>query len=373
MSLLIEALNKIEAHKTRHQIAAQYSPSHQSHSRWLRVGLIAIIFIGMALFAIIKSDYLLSIYNLMHHKMNDNNNNRSSRINNLKYNESKQAEYKLGKTDSVNTTDDDYTQPSSKMQTNQEAYKTKASRLMKSNETQISNRMSGEHNHAKKTASLQNNANDFQGATTDDNERQPVINKSYQSPVEDGWHALQSGKLDTAAEIFRSAYKENRNDINVLLGLAAVSMQSKQTADAANYYERILELNPYHPDAIAGLALIRAPADPLGWESRLVVALQQNPNHAMLWSALGIAKFHRSLWREADYAFAQAANLEPNKAEHIYNRAVALEKQGRYREAMLFYREALRLSQDMDKAAIGFDRDLAWHRTHILNQMLELQ
>jgi len=200
------------------------------------------------------------------------------------------------------------------------------------------------------------------------NKREIVIEQRVATAVDEAYQAFTSGRMEEAARKYREALALNPVDVHAILGLASLAVRRGDAELAARLYERTLALDGQNPEALAGLAALRASADPVGWESRLALALERNPRSAGLWAALGSVQARLRRWGEAAQSFAQAAVLEPRSPDHAYNSAVALEQAGRLGEAVAAYRHALSLAALVPAA---FDQEAVRARVQTLTQLLE--
>ena len=200
------------------------------------------------------------------------------------------------------------------------------------------------------------------------NKREIVIEQRVATAVDEAYQAFTSGRLEESARKYREALALNPGDVHAILGLASLAVRRGDAGLAARLYEQTLALDGQNPEALAGLAALRASADPVGWESRLALALERYPRSAGLWAALGSVQARLGRWGEAAQSFAQAAVLEPRSPDHAYNRAVALEQAGRLGEAVASYRHALSLAALVPAA---FDQEAVRARVQTLDQLLE--
>jgi tetratricopeptide (TPR) repeat protein len=164
--------------------------------------------------------------------------------------------------------------------------------------------------------------------------------------------ALQSGKLDAARQLYTDTARNEPRNINALLGLAAIAMQDGRAEEANRLYFNVLDLEPRNAYAQAGLIALRGRADPVAAESRLKQLIARKPL-ASLYFTLGNLYGDQSRWAEAQQAYFQAHQLEPENPDYAYNLAVGLEHIGQPRLAVNFYRRAV--DQAQTGGRIGFN------------------
>jgi Tfp pilus assembly protein PilF len=183
----------------------------------------------------------------------------------------------------------------------------------------------------------------------------PVLSSAYQS--------YRAGDLATAHRQYVAALKQDSSNRDALLGMAAVAQQQGQDAIAAQYYRHMLTLDPRDPVAQAGLAALSNDHSPTE-ESRLKMLLGQQPQSAALNFALGNLYAGKQRWPEAQQAYFNAYNLQPDSADYALNLAVSLDHMGQGKAAAQYYQRALQLSSDSPNA--GFDRKQVQQRLDAL-------
>jgi tetratricopeptide (TPR) repeat protein len=127
-----------------------------------------------------------------------------------------------------------------------------------------------------------------------------------------------------------------------VLGQAAIATVRGNAEQAARLYGHALELDPRNTTAQAGLISIIGQADPQLSESRLKQLLAREPS-GFLYFALGNLYAKQSLWPQAQQAYYQAYQLQPDSPDYAYNLAVGLEHLGQSKIALNYYRRALEL------------------------------
>jgi len=188
----------------------------------------------------------------------------------------------------------------------------------------------------------------------------PLLNEAYA--------ALQTGRLDTATQLYSQLARIEPKSIDVLLGLAAVAIQEGRTGDASGYYRAILEIDPRHALAQSGLIGLAGGADPLAAESHLKQLIAREPA-AFLFFTLGNLYADQALWAQAQQAYFQAHHLEPHNPDYAYNLAVGLEHISQPRLAVGFYRRAVELASA--RSHVNFDPARARARIAVLAPQLD--
>lgn len=164
--------------------------------------------------------------------------------------------------------------------------------------------------------------------------------------------ALQSGRTDTARQLYGDVNRSDPRNINALLGLAAIAQQEGRAEDASRLYMNVLDLEPRNAYAQTGLIGIMGRADPLASESRLKLLIARDAS-APLYFTLGNLYGDQARWSEAQQAYFQAHQLEAGNPDYTYNLAVSLEHIGQSKLAANFYRQAVDQAQARGRA--GFN------------------
>jgi Tfp pilus assembly protein PilF len=188
----------------------------------------------------------------------------------------------------------------------------------------------------------------------------PVLMMAYE--------ALQLGQYDKAGALYSQVLSRDPDNIDAMLGLAAIAWKQGRPAVASQYYGRVLEMEPRNTHAQAGLIAILGNADPIAAETKLKQLIDREPS-GFLYFTLGNLYAERSLWSQAQRAYFQAYQLQPNNSDYAFNLAVGLEHLGQARPALDYYRKALDLSFRSGRA--NFDQKLAIERVGQLSARVE--
>jgi len=155
--------------------------------------------------------------------------------------------------------------------------------------------------------------------------------------------ALQANQLGEAKNLYGQMLRAEPQNIDGLLGLAAIATIEGDSEEATRQYLRILELEPRNALAQTGLIGLLGRADPLAAESRLKSLIAREPA-PYLYFTLGNLYADQSLWPAAQQAYFQAYHLEPTNPDYAYNLAIGLEHVGQPKAALGFYRRAAELA-----------------------------
>jgi tetratricopeptide (TPR) repeat protein len=184
------------------------------------------------------------------------------------------------------------------------------------------------------------------------------VNPSLQS----GFTAYNNGDLPAARQSYQSVLRQDPNNRDALLGMAALAARDNQADQAAGIYARLLELDPNDNDALAGLSSVRQ-GDPGQSEGRLRRMAERNPESGPLLFALGNLYARQGRWPEAQQHYFRAYSANPNNADYAFNLAIGLDRLNQGKLALTYYQRALELAP---RGAVNFDREAAATRAREL-------
>lgn len=175
-----------------------------------------------------------------------------------------------------------------------------------------------------------------------------------------GYSSFMAGNDDLAQREYASILRQDSNNRDALLGLAAIAAKRGNHEEATRTYLHLLNLDPRDPAAQAGmLALTAGQTDPVQSESRVKTLLEQQPDAHYLQFALGNLYVSQSRWAEAQQAFFNAYQRAPDNPDYIYNLAISLDHLNQRALALEYYQRAL--AQSMKRPA-NFDGHSAQNR-----------
>ncbi|MDP1997540.1 MAG: tetratricopeptide repeat protein [Gallionella sp.] len=158
--------------------------------------------------------------------------------------------------------------------------------------------------------------------------------------LNDAYFAYRYGMPDEAQRLYSAMLKKDAHNSDALLGLATLAQQRGENRMAAQYYARVLALDPRNALAHAGMSALTTDENN---ESRLKILLREQGNSAALHFALGNLYAEQSRWGEAQQAYFNAYTLESGNAEFAFNLAVSLDHLGQSKLAAQHYQRALQL------------------------------
>lgn len=155
--------------------------------------------------------------------------------------------------------------------------------------------------------------------------------------------AVQLGRYDSALRLYNDLYAEDSRDPNVLLGRAVTLQKLGQTDESIRAYEDLLAVKPDNIEAkinMLGLIGDRYPAVAL---QRLNELNEQNPRDVRVLAQVAVMQARSGHYDDALAALGQAASIEQNNANHLYNMAVVADRKGSKEEAIRYYEKALEI------------------------------
>ena len=141
--------------------------------------------------------------------------------------------------------------------------------------------------------------------------------------------------------------------------------QRGQREEAKVAYERMLVLQPGHPDALHMLGVIALQVGNSALAAELIsIALQNNPLNASAHHNLGLALQELQRFEEAIVSFTQAVSIKEDYAQAIFNRGLALHAAGRLDHALADFDKTIELqphdAQAWNSRGVVLQDQLRW-------------
>ncbi len=146
----------------------------------------------------------------------------------------------------------------------------------------------------------------------------------------------------THSNVERDVRVSTTEDTSQLLEMAFGLHQAGELDRARGLYERIIDQDPGHADALhfLGLACFQG-GDGVRAADLIRRAIEQKPRVAPYHDNLGAVLESRDMLEEALGAYREAATLAGDDAERTFNMGIVLQRLGRSREAEQAYRDAI--------------------------------
>ena len=173
-----------------------------------------------------------------------------------------------------------------------------------------------------------------------------------------GYRNLQRNSLVQARQDYEQALHNEPNNIDTLLGLAAIAQREGRPTDAERYRQRALAADPRDPAAQAAV-LGTSAGNPIEIESRLKNMLAAQPESAPLNFALGNLYARQARWNEAQQGYFNAVAGDTENPDYLFNLAVSLDQMHQPRLAAQHYQMALDAAE---RRPAAFERERVGQR-----------
>ena len=173
----------------------------------------------------------------------------------------------------------------------------------------------------------------------------PVLENAYQ--------AFNADDPARARDNYQQVLRNDPDNRDALLGLAALEMQARHYDAAVRIYTRLLTLDPRDAYAEAALIGLKGEVDPLSAESRVKNMIAAQPDASFLQFTLGNQYAAQGRWADAQQAYFRAYAGNPEHPDFAYNLAVSLDQMHQSKPALEYYRRALALAAGHP---VSFDR-----------------
>jgi TolA-binding protein len=170
--------------------------------------------------------------------------------------------------------------------------------------------------------------------------------------LDQAFDAYRAGDYATAKTHYQAVLADTPASVDALAGLGAIALREGDQRGAAEYYARVLLIDPRHQNAAAVLLGMQKGRDPVQRESAVKTILQEFPEHAFLHYTLGNLYASQQRWADAQQAFFDAHRFDSSNPDYAMNLAVSLDRLGQAQTALDYYQTALKLSEEQ---RAGFD------------------
>src|SRR5690606_17241404 len=157
---------------------------------------------------------------------------------------------------------------------------------------------------------------------------------------------FQAGDLESARIHYLAVLKDQPENVDALMGMGAIAMKEGDDVRVAEYFSRVLRLDPGNELATAALLGRRRGQDPVAMESALKNLLHARPDSAYLYFSLGNVYAAQRRWPEAQQAFFDAYRNDSSNPDYALNLAASLDRMGQREAALDYYRVALKLAEE---------------------------
>jgi len=157
------------------------------------------------------------------------------------------------------------------------------------------------------------------------------------------YQAFTRGEDVSAQQMYRQVLQHDARNVDALLGMAAIAQRQGREADAAGWFQKVIEVDPQNSIAQTALVNPLVNIEKSNAESRVKNLLAHQPEAAHLHATLGNIYAEQNQWASAQAAYFDACKFAPNNADYAFNLAVSLEQMGKQKLALAQYQRALDL------------------------------
>jgi protein O-GlcNAc transferase len=183
---------------------------------------------------------------------------------------------------------------------------------------------------------------------------------SAQDRFQQALSAMQNGRAEDAARLFRQVLQSQPKHVGALNLLSFLLTQLGQFEEAESYARRAVKENASSDATFYNYGLIlkalKRPAEAL---ERFSQALKINPRIAETWNNRGTTFNDLKRYREAIADFDRAIAINPNYADAFLNKANALADLKNFAKSLAAYDQALALKSGLSDAWLGRGKALA--------------
>jgi TolA-binding protein len=172
--------------------------------------------------------------------------------------------------------------------------------------------------------------------------------------LREAYSYYSAGDYESATVHYLAVLNERPETLDALLGMGAIALKQGDLRRAADYFARVLKLDPRNQTATAALIGLQRNPDPTASESALKHLLQDNPDNPFLYFILGNVYAAQSRWAEAQQAFFDAYRNDSANPDYALNLAASLDRLGQVQPALDYYGVALKLAETQPA---GFNAD----------------
>lgn len=158
--------------------------------------------------------------------------------------------------------------------------------------------------------------------------------------------AMRQGSYDESESLFKRALALDPHNYDATLGMGLLSAQRNNFEESRKWLKQAVELDPSRPEAHEALGKVSANTG--DWNeaiARLTKAIESSPEDAELYGELGKAYMKIKNWEEARKAFIKQMQLKPTDPEPLLRLAELEEARGNTRDAIRLYNRALMLDK----------------------------
>jgi Tfp pilus assembly protein PilF len=179
--------------------------------------------------------------------------------------------------------------------------------------------------------------------------------------IKDVYRALDVGDVATADAMLRRAVLINPKSIEARVARGEIFLRLNRYQEAINIFNRLIIENKEPARANQGLGLANLMMNQLSrGQDALEKAVALDDQLWRAWNGLGFYHDHRKEWAQSEKCYIAALKERRDKPSLFNNRGFSKLMQGRYEEAILDFKAALRLNQNLAIARMNIRLAQAW-------------
>ena len=165
----------------------------------------------------------------------------------------------------------------------------------------------------------------------------PKVNVDYE--LEKAYDALNAGRSEAAAQFYNKVLEIDPNNVQALFGLATTYHRAGQLELARPLYARLLSIDPNHRDGLNNFLVLLSEEAPEEALKQLETLQKANPNYSPIPAQMAIVCQKLGLLDRANQSMVRAIELAPENLTYRYNFAIMLDKQHKTEEAAQLYQQ----------------------------------
>jgi len=136
----------------------------------------------------------------------------------------------------------------------------------------------------------------------------------------------------------------SEEDVDLLFQKGLESYQNGKSNEAISYFEKVIEIDPNHVDALSNLGGMLSTIDRYDESlSYLDRALEIEPNHVRALINKGILLAFLGESEDGAFYFEKALEIEPDNVDALSNRGVQLVNEKNYQEAVIYFEKVIEI------------------------------
>lgn len=161
--------------------------------------------------------------------------------------------------------------------------------------------------------------------------------------------ALRSGDFERAEQLYRELLAKNEQDKEARLGLSQALLKQRRLQDSFDHAARVLAVDPLsaRAHALLGSAVLASGDFRLSVEE-FRTALSLNENEALAIAGLAMVDYYENRTSKCVAGLRQAAYIDPNEPDYVFNLGQAAARMERYKEAANAYERFLVIAPRTD-------------------------